>query len=86
MKKLFVLFILMVFLVVGCTSGLCPKEAVFFYGNSPIGPILYRIPPGHFNDPNNFWTEEEFKQYSQQFNQPRPETQAPESNKPDLTL
>ena len=77
-----ILIVIALILVVGCASGLCPKKPVFFYGNTPIGLIPYRIPPGYFNDPDNFWTEEEWKQ---RFSQQRPAPE-PESMEPDFTI
>lgn len=63
MKRSIMLFILGTFLMVGCiTTQPIPKEDIIILVPTPFGIIPALIEKGHFDNPDNYFTVEQWKQ------------------------
>ena len=58
------LFIILIVFLAGCvpsaTVCVCPTTDVVVSGDVEGGAAIFAIPKGTFNNPDNFWTLEEF--------------------------
>ena len=62
----------------GCvTKAACPAQDVYIGARTPFGVIPLRIPKGHFDNPENYYTGDEYEKFMRD----RPGA-APESERP----
>ena len=58
-----------IFFALGCaqTKCVCPTTDVIVSGDVGGDPAIFKIPKGTFDNPDNYWTEDEFEEDLKKF-------------------